>query len=78
MLRGMRSIAIVGAVLIVLGVVALMYQSITYTSRETVIDFGPLHAIADREKTAPLSPALGIAAVAGGFALLFTGARKHA
>jgi hypothetical protein len=74
----MRPIAVVGVLLIVLGLVALVYQSITYTSRETVIDIGPLHATADRQKTLPLPPVLGIAAVAGGVVLLFAGVRKHA
>jgi len=74
----MRPMTIVGVVLVVLGVVALVYQGVTYTSRETVIDICPLHATADRERTLPLPPALGIAAVAGGLVLLVTGARKHA
>ena len=73
----MKPISIVGLVLIVLGVMALVYQGITYTSRETVVDIGPLHATADREKTLPLPPILGIVAVAGGAALLFVGARKR-
>jgi len=74
----MRPMAIVGMLLIVLGVVALVYQGITYTSRETVIDIGPLHATADRQKTLPLPPVLGIVAVAGGVALLIAGLRKRA
>ena len=73
----MRPMAIVGVILIVLGVVALVYQGISYTSRETVIDIGPLHATADRQKTLPLPPVLGIAAVAGGVALLVAGARRR-
>ncbi len=72
----MRPIAIAGVVLIVLGLVALVYQGITYTSRETVIDIGPLHATADRDKTLPLPPVVGLAAVAGGVALLIAGVRK--
>jgi len=43
-----------------------------------VLDIGPLHATAEREKTFPLPPVVGIAAVAGGIALLFVGARKPA
>jgi drug/metabolite transporter (DMT)-like permease len=72
----MKPISILGVALIVLGVVALIYQGITYTSRETVIDIGPIHATADREKTLPLSPVLGIVAVAGGVVLLVAGMRK--
>jgi hypothetical protein len=68
----------VGLVLIVLGLLALVYQGITYTKRETVIDLGPLHATADRQKTLPLPPVLGIAAVAGGIVLLVAGGRRKA
>jgi len=64
--------------LIVLGLVVLAYQGITYTSRETVLDIGPLHATADRQKRLPLPPVLGIAAVASGVVLLITGAHKPA
>ncbi|HEY6211817.1 MAG TPA: hypothetical protein VIW45_06000 [Vicinamibacterales bacterium] len=67
---------IIGAILIAIGVVALVYQGITYTTRETVLDIGPVHATADREKTLPLSPIVGVAAVAGGVALLIVGLRK--
>jgi uncharacterized membrane protein HdeD (DUF308 family) len=73
----MKSIALVGVVLIVLGVVALAYQGITYTTRETVVDIGPLQATAERQKTLPLPPVLGIASVAGGVALLIVGMRKR-
>jgi len=70
--------AIAGVVLMVLGLVALVARGITYTSRETVLDIGPLRATAETEKTLPLTPALGIAAVAGGIALLVVGTRKRA
>ena len=54
----MKPTALTGVVLIVLGVAALAYQGITYTSRDTVVDIGPLHATAEREHTVPLSPLL--------------------
>jgi drug/metabolite transporter (DMT)-like permease len=73
----MKPIAIAGVLLILLGVVALVYQGFTYTSRETVIDIGPITATADRQKTLPIPPVLGILAVAGGVALLVVGARKR-
>jgi hypothetical protein len=74
----MKPMALVGLLLLVLGLGALVYQGITYTSRETVIDIGPVHATADREKTLPLPPVVGIAAVAGGVVLLVAGMRKTA
>ena len=73
----MKPIAIAGVLLIVLGVAALIYQGVTYTSRETIVDIGPLHATADRERTLPLPPVIGIAAVAGGVALLVAGLRTR-
>ncbi|MEQ1907891.1 MAG: DUF3185 domain-containing protein [Vicinamibacterales bacterium] len=74
----MKSTSIVGILLIVLGLAALAYQGINYTSRETVIDIGPLHATAERQRTLPLPPVVGAVAVAGGIVLLVTGARKRA
>jgi hypothetical protein len=72
----MKPMALAGVLLVVLGLVALVYQGITYTSREAVIDIGPVHATADREKTLPLPPVVGVAAVAGGVVLLVAGMRK--
>ena len=65
-----------GIVLIVLGVLALAYQGFTYTTRETVIDIGPITATAERERTFPLPPIIGIVAIAGGVALMLAGSRK--
>jgi uncharacterized membrane protein HdeD (DUF308 family) len=74
----MRSTAIVGVLLIVLGVVALAYQGINYTTRETIIDVGPVHATAERHRRLPLPPVLGAVVVAGGIVMLVAGMRKHA
>ena len=74
----MNRTAIIGVVLMLLGVAALAYQGFTYTSRETVVDIGPVHATADHQKTVPIPPVLGLAAVAGGVALLVVGMRKPA
>jgi len=73
----MKPIAVLGIVLVVLGLGALAYQGITYTTRETVVDIGPIHATAERQKTVPLPPVVGITAVVGGVALLIVGTRKR-
>jgi len=72
----MKPVAILGALLIVAGLVALAYQGITYTRREKVIDLGPIQATAERERTVPLPPVVGIVAVAAGVALVVSGVRK--
>ena len=65
-----------GIALILLGVVAFTYQGITYTTREKVIDVGPLQATVDKQETIPLSPLVGGLALVGGIALLIIGNRK--
>ncbi len=72
----MKSATLLGIILIVLGVLALAYQGITYTTREKVVDLGPLKITADKEKSIPLPPILGALALAGGIVLVFVGVRK--
>ncbi len=72
----MKPVTLVGLALIILGVIALAYQGITYTTREKVVDLGPLKITADKEKTIPLPPILGALALAGGVVLIVVGARK--
>ena len=72
----MKPIMLVGIALIVLGTVALVYQGITYTTREKVVDIGPIEATAKTKKTIPLPPVLGGLALAGGIVLVIVGSRK--
>ncbi len=72
----MKPIMLVGIALIILGVVAFVYQGITYTSRKKIIDIGPIRATQKTEKTMPLSPILGGDTLAGGIVLVITGAKK--
>jgi hypothetical protein len=73
----MKPMTLGGVVLIVLGALALAYQGITYTTRQTVVDIGPLHATADRQNTIPLPPILGAAAIEGGVGVLLVGSRSR-
>jgi len=72
----MKPIMIIGLVLVVIGIVALAYQGITYTTREKIIDVGPFQASADTQKTIPLSPLLGGLALAGGIVMVIVGRKK--
>jgi uncharacterized membrane protein len=73
---GIKSITLVGIALILLGIVAFAYQGISYTSREKVIDVGPLQASVDTKKTIPLSPLLGGLVLVGGIVLVVVGSKK--
>jgi hypothetical protein len=72
----MNGTSLIGIALIVLGVIAFAYQGITYTTREKVIDIGPIQASVEKEKTVPLPPVLGALALAGGIVLLIAGTRQ--
>jgi hypothetical protein len=71
-----NQIMLVGIALIILAVVAFAYQGITYTSRENVVNLGPIQASVDTKKTIPLSPLLGGLALAGGIVLVVVGSKK--
>jgi uncharacterized membrane protein len=72
----MRAYAVIGVFLVLLGVVALAYQGITYTTHETVLDLGPLHATREHTNTVPLPPLLGGMALIGGIVLIALGAKR--
>jgi len=72
----MRPKIIIAIILIALGIAALAYQGITYTTREKVVDIGPIHMTAEKTKTIPLPPILGAIALVGGIVLLVVGGKK--
>ncbi len=71
----MKTIAAV--ILIAAGIVVLAYQGITYTSREKVVDLGPLQVSAETTKSFPLPPVLGAVALVGGIVVLLVGNKKR-
>jgi hypothetical protein len=60
----MKNLLLASILMIILGVVALTYQGITYTTTEKAIDIGPLQITAERTHTIPLLPILGVTAIA--------------
>ena len=67
---------ILAIALIAIGIIAFAYQGISYTSRDNVVDAGPLHVTAERSHTLPLPPIVGAIALAGGLALFFMNGQK--
>jgi uncharacterized membrane protein len=72
----MKPVLLIGIALILLGIVAVSYQRITYTTKEKIVDIGPLEATAEREKSIPLPPLLGGLAVIAGIGLVAVGYKK--
>ncbi len=72
----MKTYTIAAIILITIGIVAFAYQGISYTTREKVIDIGPIQMSADRTRTLPLSPIVGAIALVGGIALLVMSKRN--
>ena len=64
---------VVGVLLVVLGIIALSYQRITYRTEEKIAEIGPLKATAEREKSIPLPPVLGGLALVAGAVMVAAG-----
>jgi uncharacterized membrane protein YidH (DUF202 family) len=72
----MKTNTVIAIVLIIVGIVAFAYQGITYTSREKVVDLGPVQVTAEKTRTFPLPPIVGGIALVGGIVLLLVGGKK--
>ena len=66
---------IVGVILIALGLIGLAWGGFSYTTRDTVIDLGPVHASREKRHDVPVPPIAGGLALVGGIALLVSGKR---
>jgi hypothetical protein len=60
-------------ILIALGLVGLVWGGIAYTTREKLVDIGPIHATREQTHNVPLPPIAGAAALIGGVVLLVAG-----
>lgn len=69
----MRPIAIIGIVLIVLGLGALVVRNVSFTTEERVLDIGPIEATAEKEHSIAVPEIASIAAILVGGFLVFVG-----
>jgi hypothetical protein len=72
----MKPLAMIGIVLIVLGVIGLVVENVSFTERKTVLDVGPLKVQADEQKVVPIPTIAGVAAIAVGLGLVFMGRKR--
>jgi hypothetical protein len=72
----MKPAAIVGILLIIVGIAGLAFGGFSFTHREKVLDVGPIEAHADKKESLPVPPILGALALVGGVVLLVTSSRR--
>ena len=73
----MKPAVLAGIILIVVGIISLGYQGFTYTTREKVVDIGPIEIHKNKRHSVPLSPILGVGALVAGVVLAVGGSRKN-
>lgn len=62
-----------GMILVVLSLLGLVWGGFTYTTREKVLDIGPIHATREKTRAVPLPPIEAAVALIGGVVLLVVG-----
>jgi hypothetical protein len=67
---------IFGIILIVSGILMLIYTGFSYKQHENVVDAGPVHISADKEKTVNWPPYAGGILIVGGVIVLVAGGRR--
>ena len=72
----MKTTTIAGIILVVVGVIALAYQGVTYTTKDKAVDLGPIQITKEEKHTIPLPPILGGLALVGGVILIVVGGKR--
>jgi len=72
----MKPLMLTGITLIMLGILGLSYNRISYTSKEKILDIGPIEATAEKEKSIALPPLLGGLVLVAGIGLVAAGYKK--
>ena len=67
----------IGIFLIGIGIIMLIWSSFTYTKRENVVDAGPVHISADRQKTVSWPPMVGAVVLVAGVAMVVVGRKRN-
>jgi len=72
----MKSLVMVGVLLIAAGAAGLIFKGFSYESKETVAKIGSLEANAEITKEVEVPQALSLIVIAAGAALLIIGLKK--
>ena len=66
---------VLGAILIVLGIVGIAWGGFSYTTQKKVVDLGPIQATREKTHEVPIPPIAGAISLIAGIAVLATGKR---
>ena len=69
----MKPIAVLGVLLIAIGIAGLVIANISFTEKKVIVDAGPLKVTADQQRNIPIPTIAGVIAVVVGAGLLFYG-----
>jgi hypothetical protein len=72
----MKTIVLLGGVLIVLGIAGLLVSHVSWTETKPVVRLGPLEVNSQEDHTVWIPTAAGLVAVLAGLGLVFAGKRS--
>jgi hypothetical protein len=73
----MKPIAVLGVLLIAIGIAGLLIANISFTEKKVIVDAGPLKVTADQQRNIPIPTIAGVIAVVVGAGLLFYGRKAR-
>jgi hypothetical protein len=72
----MKSLTLLGVILVVLGIVALVFQYVPIRGTRTIVDAGPIQIQQETERRVPIPAIAGVVAVIAGLGLAVIGQRR--
>jgi uncharacterized membrane protein len=71
----MRSLTIVGAILVILGIAGLAFNQFSYSENKPILDAGPIHVAAEKEHHVAIPTIAAVAALVAGLGLIVVSRR---
>ncbi len=61
-----------GLVLVIVGILLLAYGGFTFTTKDKVVDMGPVEITKEKKHSLPYAPLVGLGALVAGAVVVFT------
>jgi len=72
----MKAPAVIGVILIILGIVGFVAGGVSFTHEKKDVDLGPIQISHEKKETLPISPILSTIALIGGVGLVVVGVKS--